>query len=379
MEVLRKKLLSKINEEYLVHQVCGLVGPRQCGKTTLAKSYLSSTNHIVHFFDCENPLHIAKLENPILALEGLKGLVVIDEVQLRPDLFPILRVIVDGNRECKFLVTGSASRDLLRQSSETLAGRIGYHQITPFTISEVQDWKLLWKRGGFPRSFLATSDKLSERWCDEYIKTFLERDILKLGFEITPAIVSKLWRMLSFMHGQILNIHQLSQSLNVDQRTVRRYISILEGAFMITLLKPWHTNSKKREVKSPKVYIRDSGLLHRLLGFSQEEFAFNPKLGASFEGFVIEEIIRQFECYEKSYFWATHSGAELDLLVTNGTKIGFEIKYTDSPHITKSMNIALNDLELEHLYLIIPGSEKFKLAKDITCVGISNLDQCYVP
>ncbi|CAK6513475.1 ATP-binding protein [Rickettsia helvetica] len=374
---LKQYLLSKIEEEYSIHQVCGLVGPRQSGKTTLVKSYLNSIEIPTHFFDCENPLHLARLENPMLTFQELQGLIVIDEVQLRPDLFPVLRVIVDNNKESKFLVTGSASRDLLNQSSETLAGRIGYHQVTPFTLEEVKDWKLLWKRGGFPKSFLAASNKLSERWRDEYIKTFLERDILKLGFDLTPSIVNKLWRMLSFMQAQVLNIHHLSQSLGIDHRTVKRYLNILESAFMITLLRPWHNNSKKREVKSPKIYIRDSGLLYRLLGLSDEEIEFNPKLGASFEGFVIEEIVRHFNAYETSYFWATHSGAELDLLITNGIrKIGFEIKYTENPKITKSMNIALNDLELEHLYLIIPSNEKFKLSENITCLGIENLRFC---
>ncbi|MGX6960514.1 MAG: ATP-binding protein [Rickettsia endosymbiont of Pentastiridius leporinus] len=374
MEVLRDNLLAKIKEEYSIHQVCGLIGPRQSGKTTLAKSYLNSIEIPIHFFDCENHLHLARLENPMLTFQELQGLVVIDEVQLRPDLFPVLRVIVDNNKESKFLVTGSASRDLLNQSSETLAGRIGYHQVTPFSFEEVKDWKLLWKRGGFPKSFLAASNKLSERWRDEYIKTFLERDILKLGFDVTPSIVNKLWRMLSFMQGQVLNIHHLSQSLGIDQRTVKRYLDILESTFMITLLRPWHNNSKKREVKSSKIYIRDSGLLHRLLGLSDEEIEFNPKLGASFEGFAIEEIIRHFNAYETSYFWATHSGAELDLLITNGIKkIGFEIKYTERPKITKSMNIAFNDLGLKHLYLIIPSNEKFKLSENITCVGIEQL------
>ena len=374
MEIKRDKLLSKINEEYEVHQVCALLGPRQCGKTTLAKTYVNQIHDQVHFFDCENPLHIARLENPLLTLGSLNGLIVIDEVQLRPDLFSVLRVLVDENPNQKFLITGSASRDLLQQSSETLAGRIGYHQITPFSLEEVKDWQLLWKVGGFPRSFLARSAKSSERWRDEYIKTFLERDILYLGLEVSPQLAGKLWRMLAHMHGRILNIHSLSKSLGVDQRTVKRYLGILEGAFMINLLKPWYANLGKREVKSPKVYIRDSGLLHRLLGFSDENLEFNPALGSSFEGFAIEEIIRYFTSYEISYFWATHNGAELDLLIERGIKkLGFEIKYTDNPRITKSMRIALEDLDLDHLYLVIPGEHNFQLDKKITCIGISNI------
>lgn len=370
----RLKLLSKIRNEYLIHQVCALVGPRQCGKTTLAKAYLKELDTQVHFFDCENPLHIARLANPMLALQELNGLIVIDEVQLRPDLFPVLRTLVDENPTCKFLITGSASRDLLQQSSETLAGRIGYNQITPFSLEEVDDFEKLWQVGGFPKSFLAPSAKSSERWRSEYIKTFLERDILKLGFEVSPHIASKLWRSLSHMHGQVLNIHKLSSSLMLDQRTVKRYLSILEGAFMITMLRPWHSNGQKREVKAPKVYIRDSGILHSLLGLEQDYIMFNPNLGASFEGFAIEQIMRHFDSYEKSYFWATHSGAELDLVTINGSKkIGFEVKYTDNPHITKSMRIAINDLNLDHLYLVIPGKEFFRIDKKVTCIGIASL------
>jgi hypothetical protein len=307
-------------------------------------------------------------------MQGLKGLIIIDEVQLRPDLFPVLRVLVDEDPGCKFLITGSASRDLLQQSSETLAGRIGYNQITPFTLEEVDDFEKLWQLGGFPKSFLASSAKASERWRSEYIKTFLERDILKLCFELIPNIAGRLWRSLSHMHGQILNIHKLSNSLMLDQRTVKRYLSILEGAFMITMLRPWHSNGQKREVKSPKVYIRDSGILHTLLGLGQEQIMFNPNLGASFEGFAIEQIMSYLDSYEKSYFWATHSGAEVDLVIVSGNKkIGFEIKYTDNPRITRSMRIAINDLNLEHLYLIIPGKEFFKMDEKITCLGIASL------
>lgn len=374
----RLKLISKIKDEYLVHQVCALVGPRQSGKTTLAKAYLKELDIPVHFFDCENPLHIARLENPMLSLQGLKGLVVIDEVQLRPDLFPVLRVLVDEDPEYKFLITGSASRDLLRQSSESLAGRIGYHQITPFTLEEVDDSEKLWQVGGFPKSFMASSSNISERWRSEYIKTFLERDILKLGFEVRPDIAAKLWRSLSHMHGQVLNIHKLSESLMLDQRTVKKYLSILEGAFMITMLRPWHSNLNKREVKSPKVYIRDSGILHSLLGLNHDHVMFNPSLGASFEGFAIEQVMSYLDSYERSFFWATHSGAELDLLVINGNKkIGFEIKYTDSPKITKSMRIAINDLNLDHLYLVIPGKEFFRLDKKIVCIGIASLSSIH--
>jgi len=370
----RQKILSKIRDEYLVHQVCALIGPRQCGKTTLAKAYIKEIKEPVHFFDCENPLHIARLKNPMLAMQGLNGMIVIDEIQLRPDLFPVIRVLVDEDPKLKFLITGSASRDLLRQSSETLAGRIGYNNITPFTLEEVDDFDKLWQIGGFPKSFLAVSEKASQRWRSEYIKTFLERDILKLGFEVSPDIAGRLWRSLSHMQGQVLNIHKLAASLMLDQRTVKRYLSILEGSFMLTLLRPWHSNGNKREVKSPKIYIRDSGILHSLLGLDQDQIMFNPNLGASFEGFAIEQIMCHFDSYETSYFWSTHSGAELDLLnVNGGKKMGFEIKYTDSPRITKSMHIAIEDLGLDHLCLVIPGKEIFRMDEKITCIGISAL------
>ena len=263
MLIPRDNIISKILCEYDSHQICALLGPRQCGKTTIVKNFASNIEEPVAFFDLENPLHIARLESPMLALEDGKEFIIIDEVQLRPDLFPVLRVLVDENPSKKFLITGSASRDLLKQSSETLAGRIGYLQITPFNISEAKDWKKLWRVGGFPKSFLSKSEIASERWRDEYIKTFLERDILKLGFDITPHLITKLWKMIAYSHGQILNIHSLGQSLAIDQRTVKKYLEILEGAFMINILKPFHTNLMKRQVKSPKIYIRDSGLLHR--------------------------------------------------------------------------------------------------------------------
>lgn len=378
MVIARENFLSKIAAEFEIHQVCALLGPRQSGKTTLARNYAEKLDAKVVFYDCENPTHLAKLESPMLAFENSSNLIVIDEIQLRPDLFPVIRVLVDENPSRKFLILGSASRDLIRQSSETLAGRIGYQQITPFSVNETQNWKQLWHRGGFPKSFLAKSDLLSERWRSEYIKTFLERDVLNLGFDITPSLLSKLWRMIAYLHGQILKIHSLSQSLGIDQRTTKKYLEILEGAFMIRLLRPFHTNLGKREVKSPKIYIRDTGLLHSLLGLSGENVEFNPALGSSFEGFVIEEIIRHFDGYDQSYFWSTHSGSELDLLLKIGPKrIGFEVKYTDHPKITKSMHSALENLNLYHLYVIIPGSEHFRMNEKITCIGVMNIKEVF--
>ncbi len=372
MTVPRTHWQTKIAQEFEIHPVCALLGPRQCGKTTLAKEYGKPFVH--HYFDCENPTHLSRLEAPLFTLQNLEGLIIIDEVQLRPDLFSILRVLVDEDKNKKFLITGSASRDLIHQSSQTLAGRIGYHQVTPFSLDEVSDWPLLWKRGGFPKSFLANTSSLSQRWRDEYIKTFLERDLALLGLTMNIPLVSKLWRMLAHYHGQLLNYAELAASLSIDQRTLKRYLFALEGAFMITLLKPWHANLSKREVKSPKLYIRDTGLLHRLLQIPQDDIENNPKVGASFEGFGVEMIQRHFECFENSFFWATHSGAELDLLVLHeGRKIGFEIKLTDQPTLTKSMQISCADLQLDHLYIITPHPGHYALKKNVSVIGINNI------
>ena len=374
MDITRNLLLSKIHEEYDVHQVCALLGPRQCGKTTLAKAYVSTFQENVHFFDLENPHHLARFENPMISLQNLHGLIVIDEVQLRPDLFPILRVLVDHDKNRKFLITGSASRDLLQQSSETLAGRIGYNDVTPFTLNEVDDWKKLWECGGFPKSYLATSRTNSERWRDEYIKTFLERDILKLFPDITSHIVAKLWKMLAHVNGQILNYAGLSKSLGIDQRTIKRYIEMLESAFMVRILKPWHSNIGKREVKSPKIYMRDTGILHRLLDLDSSNLQFYPYIGHSFEGFAIEQLTSHLDVNGKSYFWSVHESSELDFLVTKGIKkVGFEIKYSDTSKITKSMHAAIDLLKLDQLYIINPSDDVFQMDEKITSVGIARI------
>lgn len=374
----RSFLLKEIEQEFEVHSVCGLLGARQCGKTTLSLTYAKQKHSAVHIFDCEDPVHLALLDNPLMVFENLQGLIVIDEVQRRPDLFPVLRVLVDRYPDKKFLITGSASRDLIAQSSETLAGRIGYIQVPPFSIDEVgiEDWKKLWHRGGFPKSYLAKNDHLSMRWRDAYIQTFLERDIAQLGFNIVPSQMGKLWRMIAHMHGQVLNVHLLAEAIDLDQRTIKRYLSILEGAFMITILRPWSASLNKREVKSPKVYIRDSGLLFRLLSLNEEQIPFHPNLGSAFEGFAIEMLQRRFKLYENLFFWGIHSSAELDALAVYGQqKIGFEIKMTDHPQISQSMYRALDLLNLDHLYLIIPMTTKtFPMDKKISCVSITMLE-----
>ncbi len=368
----RAHFLEKIRFQFKIHQVCGLLGPRQVGKTTLARQYIEDIRNVA-YFDLENPIDIARLENPMLTLLNIESeLIVIDEIQRRPDLFPVLRVLVD-EKPCKFLILGSASRDLVQHSSETLAGRIGYIELTPFSIAEIREHKKLWLRGGFPTSYLANADQESYAWRQAYISTFMERDIPNLGFAIPPAQMRRLWMMLAHNHGNILNMADIGKSLEITHHTVRRYVDILAGTFMVRLLEPWFENISKRQVKSPKIYIRDSGLLHTLVGIhTWEELHVYPKLGALWEGFALEEIIKKYQAQpEECFFWATQSGAELDLLLMkDGKRIGFEVKYTDTPKITKSMLIALQDLHLDHLYLIHPHDVTFPLSDKITAQGL---------
>lgn len=277
-------------------------------------------------------MHLAKLHDPQALFQNCEGLIVIDEVQLRPNLFKILRVIVD-NSDKKFLILGSASLDLIRQSSETLAGRIAYLEMTPFSLPETQEIQKLWMRGGFPRSFLASTESNSYEWRQFYIKTFLERDIANFGFNISPQTMRRFWTMLAHYHGQIFNASEIGNSMQIDSKTVARYLDILVGTFMIRRLAPWFENLSKRQVKSPKIYFRDSGIFHNMLSIKdRSELTFHPKLGFSLEGFALEEIIRHMQVDgEDCYFWATASGAGLDLLILrDGKRIGFEFKYTDS-------------------------------------------------
>lgn len=372
----RERYFQAIEQQFKIHSVCALLGPRQVGKTTLARMYVDKYfADKVAFFDLENPLDLARLENPMLTFSAItEPIIVIDEVQLRPDLFTILRVVVDelpNNR--KFLILGSASRDLIKQSSETLAGRIGYVELPPFSLFEVDDVSKLWLRGGFPRSYLAQNDNDSYVWRQEYIRTFLERDIPNLGFSIPPAQLRRFWIMLAHYHGQTINFSEIARSLMISDNTVRKYLDILVGTFMIRILLPWFENIAKRQVKSPKMYFRDSGIFHALLGLStKEQLETYPKLGASWEGFALEEIIRFLQgSQEEFFFWATQADAELDLLLfTKGKRLGFEFKYTDAPKTTKSMHSALNDLALDRLFIIYPGDQVFPLTEKITACGL---------
>ena len=329
----------------------------------------------INYFDLENPLDQQRLENPLLTLTELTGLIVIDEIQLRPELFPVLRVIIDQHRTTqRYLILGSASRDLIHQSSETLAGRISYLELTPFALTEAQKDRELWIRGGFPQSFLATTEHTSFQWREAYIQTFIERDIPALGIQIPSMQLRRFWLMLAQYHGNVMNASELGRSLNISYNTVKRYLDILSGTFMIRQLHPWFENLGKRQVKAPKIYFRDSGIFHALAHIdTYQNLLTNPKLGASWEGFALEEVIRmETQTGGQPYFWKTHSGAELDLLIMRGdARIGFDFKYSENPKTTKSMHAAIQDLSLHMLWVISPGLHDFPLAPNIRAVGLS--------
>ena len=370
----RLHFLNNIQEIFQNHAVCAILGPRQCGKTTLAHQFAQQRDiAAVHFFDLENPFDLGRLDNPMLALAALQGTVVIDEIQRRPDLFPMLRVLADTT-SLRFLILGSASRELIKQASESLAGRVGYLELPPFGLREVDDTNKLWIRGGFPKSYLASTEKASFAWRACYIRTFLEQDIPNLGFNIPPRNLYRFWMMLSHYHGQLLNVSELGRSLGLSNHTVKKYLDTLEGTFMVRMLQPWFENIGKRQVKSVKIYLRDSGILHSLIGLSTRmAVESHPKLGASWEGFAMEELIRRYEV-TNVYFWRTQAGAELDLLIHDqGKKLGFEFKYTDRPQMTQSMRTALEDLKLEHLTIIYPGPHSFALDAHVTVRSIQDL------
>ncbi len=350
--------------------VVATVGPRQCGKTTLARRLVSADS--ANYFDLEDPVSLARLENPRTALQDLSGLVVIDEVQRRPDLFPVLRVLVDrDDNPARFLVLGSAGPDLLRQSAESLAGRIEYIELGGFGADEVGVARMpeLWVRGGFPLSFLADSDAESAGWRKAFLRTFVERDLPQFGAALGVPALHRLLAMLAHYHGQILNVAELATALEVAQATVRRYVDLLEHLFLIRQLRPWRENLRKRQVKRPKVYLRDSGLYHQLIGVgTMDALQMHPRIGASWEGFILEKVIAE-SAPDEVYFWATHNGAELDLLLLKqGRRVGVEIKRIDAPRRTRSMTIAVNDLRLEALYVVYPGSTRYAIDERITAV-----------
>lgn len=352
-----------------------LTGPRQAGKTTLAREFLSEDSP--NYFDLEDPLSLARLEEPRTALEPLEGLVVIDEVQRRPDLFPVLRVLADSRkRAARFLILGSATGDLLRQSSESLAGRMERIEIGGFTLAELgpQSAARLWRRGSFPLAFLTRTEADSVAWRKQFIQTLLERDLPQWGVRVPATALLRFWTMVAHYHGQTWNAAEPARAMGVNPSTSRRYLDLLTDALMVRQLQPWHANLGKRQVKSPKVYIRDSGLLHQLFGLETEKALLShPKVGASWEGFVIEQVLAA-ERHEEVYFWATHQGAEIDLILRRGDRLlGVECKRADAPRVTPSIRIALDDLRLERVAMIHPGTKRFALADRVEAVPLDTL------
>ncbi|WP_096893472.1 ATP-binding protein [Candidatus Scalindua japonica] len=377
----RTREIAFVKEQLKSNPVVALLGPRQCGKTTLAHQFSTKlTSSRILFFDCEDHRDLARLDNPMMTLEPHKGIVIIDEIQRRPELFPTLRVLVDRYQEKRFLILGSASRDLIAQSSETLAGRISFIELGGFGLHDIKsrDYKKLWIRGSFPRSFLARSERESVMWREDFVRTFLERDIPNLGFSIPARMMRRFWMMLSHYHGQIFNASELGKSLGVSDTTVKRYLDILSGTFVVRQLQPWYYNTKKRLVKRPKIFFRDSGLLHSLMAISSEdELTNHPRLGASWEGFALEQVLILLNLREEeSFFWAVHTGAELDLVFQRkGQLWGVEIKYNEAPGVTRAMKSALSELELKHMLVIYPGYDTYPMEKNITAVGLWKLKE----
>jgi uncharacterized protein len=354
-------------------RVVALVGPRQCGKTTLAREFVAPDS--LNYFDLEDPQSLARLSEPDIALRPLRKLVVIDEVQRRPDLFPLLRVLADRRPlRARFLLLGSASPNLLRQSSESLAGRIETVPLEGFRLSDLgaAAQGRHWLRGGFPLAYTARTETDSMAWRRQFLQTFLERDLPQLGITIPGPALRRFWNMVAHYHGQIWNAAELARALNVNEATVRRYLDLMAGVLMLRQLPPWFENIGKRQVKAPKVYVRDTGLLHALLGIAnRHDLEFHPKVGASWEGYAVEEVLKSFRP-DDAYYWATHNGAEIDLvLFKGGRRIGVECKRADAPSLTTSMRIALADLKLDWLYVLYPGDKTYSLAPKVEVVPLA--------
>jgi uncharacterized protein len=373
----RSTLLHTIKDRLKKFPIVALLGARQVGKTTLARQIVSSRESN-HYFDLENPIDLARLSDPVMALNDTRGIIVIDEIQRRPGLFETLRVLADRRPlKARFLVLGSASRDLIGQSSETLAGRISYLEITPFSYQELgsKQRSMHWVRGGYPRSLLASSEAQSLQWRRDFIATFLERDLPTLGIRMPSSALYRFWVMIAGLHGNLINYSELGRSFGVSDTNIRRYLDILSETFMLRQLQPWHANIQKRQVKSPKIYVRDSGLLHTLLSIpSKTALQRTHHNGASWEGYALEEALRALKVRnEECFFWRTHTGAELDLLLPFLQKpIGIECKLSSHPTLTPSMNFAIKDLALHHLYVVYPGSTNYMLSKSIEVVGLNH-------
>jgi hypothetical protein len=371
--IYRKTDMEPIRAALKRSRVVALLGPRQCGKTTLARQFVAADS--LNYFDLEDPQSLARLTEPATALSPLKGLVVIDEIQRRPNLFPLLRVLADRKPlPARFLILGSASPDLLKQSSETLAGRLETLPLEGFRLADLgaAAQPRHWLRGGFPLSFTARTETDSLAWRRQFLQTFLERDLPQLGVQIPAVAVRRFWNMVAHYHAQTWNGAELARALAVNESTVRRYLDLMAGVFMLRQLPPWFENLGKRQVKAPKVYVRDSGLLHALLGIANRRgLEHHPKVGASWEGYAVEEVLKALRP-DEAYYWATHNGAEIDLvLFKNGRRIGVECKRADAPVLTPSMRIALADLKLDELRVVYPGEKRYALAKMIEVVPLT--------
>lgn len=372
----RPYYLNRLQTAISRSPVTALLGPRQCGKTTLARQL--AADQIATFFDIESVPDQRRLQNPELVLGSLTGLVVLDEIQEKPDLIQVLRILVDRpENQARFLILGSASPTIIKSASETLAGRLEFVELQGFDLSETGAEKQdsLWLRGGFPRSFLAGSEIDSLAWREGFIRTFLERDIPQLGINIPTAAMRRFWTMLAHYHGQTWNAAEISRSMGLSDKTVRSYLDILTGTFMIRQLQPWFENLGKRQVKSPKIYFRDTGLLHSLLDISDKHSLLgHPRCGASWEGFALEQVL-QILRPNQAYFWGTNAGAELDLVFPfNGKRYGVEFKFNEAPSLTASMRISVSDLALDHLWIVYPGNEIYPVEKNITTLPLRYLE-----
>lgn len=378
-KIFRQAHLNAIQTALNNYPITALLGPRQCGKSTISRTigenYKAQKGLPIHFFDLEDIYDLQRISNIKLALDHLEGLIIIDEIQLKPELFPYLRVLADRYPDRRYLILGSASRDLIEKASETLAGRIEYVELTPFSLSEISNQEKLLQRGGFPRSVLAMDSEVSFNWRKSYIQSYLERDLPFFGIKLPTIDLYRFWIMVANYHGQLINFSEIGCVLGLSDQTIRRYISILQQTFMVRCLQPWFANIAKRQIKTPKLYLRDSGIYQALLDIRPNELDLHPKKGAAWEGFAIEEIIRQYKARpEECFFWRSSQGAEIDLLIVRGEKkFGFEVKYSDHPSVTKSMRTAINDLNLSELNIVIPIVDAhYYLEENIKVVGLNS-------
>ncbi len=377
MEIPRNAHLTRIRLLLSEFPVVALIGARQVGKTTLARQLVARHPDPVEWYDLEDPVDLARLADPGLELRRLRGLVVLDEIHRLPGIFQLLRVLADRPElPARFLVLGSASADLLRQTSESLAGRVAYHELDGFSLAEVDDPERLWVRGGFPRSYLAGSDAAARRWLNGFVQALLTRDLPDLGSTIPRTTLRRFWTMLAHWHGQIWNGAEFARAFGISHTTVRRYLDLLTSVFVVRQLQPWFENISKRQVRSPKVYVGDSGTLHALLGLTgRTDIVSHPKVGASWEGFAIQQIVQLLGASpEQCFHWSTHTGGDLDLLVMAGARrYGFEVKRSEAPRMTRSMRSAMETLRLDRLDVVHAGERQYRLAAKVRALPLRDL------